>query len=209
MRQFLRRNAALFRCVAMWFPSALWGCHFVLSQKVRAVAAQLRHAVSWLVVLPGSYAVCASAHGCSPCRAARGAPPPPPDVSLDGEPPTPFPLPICVAPGWPVAAEWLPGGAKPLLMASACRDIIRRLAACRSASRSSAVWRLENELFDENENVASREEYCRRVRVFIASKNTSLRTQHMVYSQPRCAVVTWSNLYERAPPSREYNLCND
>lgn len=87
-----------------------------------------------------AHAVCASAHGCRPCRAASGAPP----VPSVGEPPTPPPLP---EPGPPTpgctpdACE--PGGAKPLLMASACSDIIRRLAACRSASRSSAVWRLE------------------------------------------------------------------
>lgn len=87
-----------------------------------------------------AHAVCASAHGCRPCRAASGAPP----VPRVGEPPTPPPLP---EPGPPIPAcapdACEPGGTKPLLMASACSDIIRRLAACRSASRSSAVWRLE------------------------------------------------------------------
>lgn len=63
-------------------------------------------------------AVCAScaadgAHGCKPCNAAKVAP---------------FPFDICGG-----------GGPKPLLKASACNDIINRLAACRSASRSSAV----------------------------------------------------------------------
>lgn len=68
-------------------------------------------------------AVCASccadgAHGCKPCRAANGAP-----------------------------LLWRSicgGGPNPLLNASACNDSINRLAACRSASRSSAVcllWR--------------------------------------------------------------------
>lgn len=64
-------------------------------------------------------ALCASggadgAQGCRPCRAASGAPFP---FDIDGG----------------------GGGPKPLLRASACRDSINRLAACRSASRSSAV----------------------------------------------------------------------
>lgn len=67
-------------------------------------------------------AECASAQGCSPCSAARGAP----DICC--------PL-----------LECCDGGANPLLIASACSDIISRLAACRSASRSSAVCRLKNE----------------------------------------------------------------
>lgn len=63
-------------------------------------------------------AVCASggadgAQGWRPCRAASGAP---------------LPFDICGG-----------GGPKPLLKASACSDSINRLAACRSASRSSAV----------------------------------------------------------------------
>lgn len=37
------------------------------------------------------------------------------------------------------------GGANPLLKASACNESISRLAACRSASLSSAVCRLELE----------------------------------------------------------------
>lgn len=64
----------------------------------------------------------ASAHGCNPCRAANGAPE------------------ICCP-----LLECCDGGANPLLIASACSDIISRLAACRSASRSSAVCRLKTE----------------------------------------------------------------
>lgn len=55
----------------------------------------------------------AGAHGCKPCNAANGAP-------------LPFDI-------------WGGGPPKPLLNASACNDNINRFAACRSASRSSAV----------------------------------------------------------------------
>lgn len=61
-----------------------------------------------------------AAHGCRPCRAAKGAP----DTDCPTE---------C----------WVVGGAKPLLIASACRESIKRFAAWRSASRSSAVCRLK------------------------------------------------------------------
>lgn len=86
-------------------------------------------------------AVCASAHGCSPCRAASGAP----EFMAFIELLDPFNCDCCD----PGCVE-LPGGAKPLLMASACRDIIRRLAAWRSASRSSAVWRLKKKETNKN-----------------------------------------------------------
>lgn len=63
-------------------------------------------------------AECGSAHGCSPCSAARGAP----ETCW---------VECCCA-----------VGPNPLLIASACKDNISRLAACRSASLSSAVCRL-------------------------------------------------------------------
>lgn len=65
---------------------------------------------------------CASAHGCNDCRPAKGG-----ANGADG----------CDACGG--------GGPNPLLNASACSDSIKRLAAWRSASRSSAVWRLKLE----------------------------------------------------------------
>lgn len=62
----------------------------------------------------------ASAHGWSDCRPANGG-----------------------ANGVDVCADWeVGGGPNPLLNASACNDSIKRFAAWRSASRSSAVWRL-------------------------------------------------------------------
>lgn len=61
-------------------------------------------------------AVCASAQGCRPCRAASGAPGAVADWAADGG-----------------------GPPKPLLRASAWRESMSRFAACRSASRSSAV----------------------------------------------------------------------
>lgn len=67
---------------------------------------------------------CASAHGCNDCRPANGG-----ANGVDA-------CDDCV-----VAA-----GPKPLLNASACNESIKRFAACRSASRSSAVWRLWNEV---------------------------------------------------------------
>lgn len=63
---------------------------------------------------------CASAHGCSDWSPANGG-----------------------ASGVTCDACDVGGGPKPLLNASACNDSIKRLAAWRSASRSSAVCRLE------------------------------------------------------------------
>lgn len=63
---------------------------------------------------------CASAHGCNDCSPANGG-----------------------ARGVDVCADCVVGGGpNPLLNASACNDNIKRFAAWRSASRSSAVWRL-------------------------------------------------------------------
>lgn len=65
----------------------------------------------------------ASAHGCNDWRPANGG-----------------------ANGVDVCADCAVGaGPKPLLNASACSESIKRLAAWRSASRSSAVWRLNKE----------------------------------------------------------------
>lgn len=63
----------------------------------------------------------ASAQGCSDCSPANGG-----------------------ANGVTCDACDVGGPPKPLLKASACNDSIKRLAAWRSASRSSAVCRLQN-----------------------------------------------------------------
>lgn len=73
------------------------------------------HTQQMMLQQPAVWASCGAgaAQGCKPWRAANGAPFP---FDIDGA-----------------------GGPNPLLRASACNDSINRFAACRSASRSSAV----------------------------------------------------------------------
>lgn len=78
---------------------------------------------------------CASAHGCNDCRPANGG--------ANG---------VDACDDCDVAA-----GPKPLLNASACNESIKRFAACRSASRSSAVWRLQKKLERRREREKERE----------------------------------------------------
>lgn len=89
------------------------------------------------------------------------------------------------------------GGANPLLIASACRDNIRRFAAWRSASRSSAVWRLQrmkkiNESGGKLEFIHS---YLCVARLFIERKCIiSIIIREEIKRTPRFNLASFSNI---------------